>query len=90
MFSIESFVEKYRSKFPSIEPNIFKKLLWGDYYFDSENKKFSKKAQSAYRKRAFVEFIFEPIYKIFAHTIGKDQEDLEPFLSRNLGIVLSR
>lgn len=37
-----------------------------------------------------MEFILEPIYKIFAHTIGKDQEDLQPFLSRNLGIVLTK
>ena len=64
MFSLQSMVEKYRARFPNMEPRTFKQLLWGDYYFNSENRKFSKKPQATYRKRAFVEFILEPINKI--------------------------
>lgn len=32
--------------------------------------------------------MLDPIYKIFAHTVGKDRPDLERFLARNLEIVL--
>jgi 116 kDa U5 small nuclear ribonucleoprotein component len=32
--------------------------------------------------------VLDPIYKIFAHTVGKDRPDLERFLARNLEIVL--
>ena len=32
--------------------------------------------------------MLEPIYKIFAHTVGKDRPDLERFLARNLEIAL--
>jgi U5 small nuclear ribonucleoprotein component len=49
--------------------------LWGDYYFNRETKKFQRTPPEV-RKRTFVEFILEPIYKIFAHTVGKDRDDL--------------
>ena len=54
MFSIESMVEKYKTKFPSVDDHTFKKILWGDYYFDPEKKKFGKKAFNAFSKRTFV------------------------------------
>lgn len=55
---------------------MFKKILWGDYFFNPENKKFSKKPPMGSKKRTFVEFILEPIYKIFSHTVGKDKDEL--------------
>lgn len=73
MFSIESMVAKYWQKYPKIDRNIFKKLLWGDYYFDAAAKKFTKTPERTFKKRVFVEFILEPIYKIFSHTVGKDR-----------------
>lgn len=39
------------------------------------------------RKRAFVEFVLEPIYKIFSHVVGKDKPQLEPFLAQ-IGVYL--
>lgn len=47
-------VEKYLMKFKSIDYELFKKMLWGDYYFDSQTKKFTRKSQTGIRKRAFV------------------------------------
>lgn len=82
-------VSKYRNKFKLIDTDIFKKVLWGDYYFNSETKKFSRNPPTAHRKRAFVEFILDPIYKIFSHTVGKDKADLENFLVKNLSICLT-
>ena len=69
---------KYHQKFAAVDPNVFKSLLWGDYYFNRENRKFQRKPQPApqERKRTFVEFVLDPIYKIFAHTVGKDRPDL--------------
>lgn len=89
MFSIDTMVSKYRNKFKLIDTELFKKVLWGDYYFNAETKKFSKNPPSAHRRRAFVEFILDPIYKIFSHTVGKDKTDLETFLVRNLAICLT-
>lgn len=50
--------------------------MWGDYYFNHETKSFSKKPPIGSKKRVFVEFVLEPIYKIFSHTVGKDKADL--------------
>lgn len=72
MFSLHSMALKYQSLFTSVDPVVFKDLLWGDYYFNRETKKFQRTPQ-ADRKRTFVEFVLEPIYKIFAHTVGKDR-----------------
>lgn len=88
VFSIQSFSELYARKFKSIDPTKLVKVFWGDFCFDSETKKFARKVGKESRKRAFVEFILEPIYKIFSHTVGKDKPDLEPFLA-SLGIYLN-
>jgi len=70
---------KYNSLFKAVDPTVFKDLLWGDIYFNKETRKFQRTPQQE-RKRTFVEFILEPIYKIFAHTVGKDKIELEGFL----------
>lgn len=40
-----------------------------------------------YSKRCFVDFILDPVYKIFAHVVAKEKDELRPFLSK-LGIYL--
>lgn len=54
MFSLESMVEKYASKFKGVDPELFKKILWGDYYYNGEEKKFSRKPPAGTKKRTFV------------------------------------
>ena len=76
MFNLSSFAAKYQSIFPAVDSAKFSALLWGDYYFNKETRKFQRKPTEGERKRTFVEFVLEPIYKIFAHTVGKDRPDL--------------
>ncbi len=54
MFTIESMVEKYQSKFKYVDKQTFAKILWGDYYFHPETKKFNKKPPPGNKKRTFV------------------------------------
>jgi U5 small nuclear ribonucleoprotein component len=89
MFSLPSFAAKYRTIFPGVDSAKFSSLLWGDYYFNRETRKFQRTPPAGERKRTFVEYILEPIYKIFAHTVGKDRPDLERFLERNLQLFLN-
>lgn len=44
----------------------FSRRLWGEIYFDKTSRKFGKKPFYANNQRTFVEFILEPMYKIFS------------------------
>ncbi|EAR95586.1 elongation factor G domain protein (macronuclear) [Tetrahymena thermophila SB210] len=86
VFSIQSFAEMY-SKSYGIQKDFFTKLLWGNYYFNSDTRKFMNKPTKDFNKRCFVEFILEPIYKIFSHVVSKEKDQLKPVLGK-LGVYL--
>ena len=85
-FSLESYAEMYGYSF-KFDKAILQKVLWGNYYYDRENRKFITKPSKEFSKRTFVEFILEPIYKIFSHTVSKDRNELKPILNQ-LGVYL--
>ena len=63
--------------------------LWGDMYFNAKTRKFSKKPFTATSQRTFVEFILEPLYKIFSQTVGDVDSTLVDTLAE-LGIKLTK
>lgn len=64
-FTLKSFANIYSQTYGNININEFAKRLWGDIYFNSKTRKFSKKPPHNSAQRSFVEFILEPLYKIF-------------------------
>lgn len=52
-----------------LDPKEFAQRLWGDRYFNAETRTFSKKAAGGAGERTFVEFILEPLYKIYAQVL---------------------
>lgn len=68
----------------------FGNRLWGDIYVDRDTKKFCDRKQSTSRmKRTFVEFILEPIYKIYAACLGEKEEDTG-YLLKSVGVYLTK
>jgi U5 small nuclear ribonucleoprotein component len=68
-FSLKSFADIYASKHNKLDAVGFARLLWGDMFFDTTARKFSKKPQlggSSPTPRTFVHFILEPMYKLFS------------------------
>lgn len=67
-FTLESFASIYRKFYeaPEVPTGDFAKLLWGDIFFNPKTRKFTKKSPHSSAQRSFVEFILEPLYKIFA------------------------
>ncbi|EWC45145.1 putative U5 small nuclear ribonucleoprotein component [Drechslerella stenobrocha 248] len=66
----------------------FAKRMWGDIYFSSGSRKFTRqKAAEQGAKRTFVHFVLEPLYKLYAHTIGESSANLKAMLA-GLGITL--
>ena len=88
-FTLQSFAKTYEETFGDVNVNEFAKRLWGDLYFNSKTRKFSKKSLGPNSQRTFVEFILEPIYKIFAQIAG-DVDECMPRLCDELGIHLSK
>ena len=89
VFTLKSFAKMYSQTFPSVKPEDFVKVLWGDYYYDSTKRTFSRHSSKAFNTRSFVQFILEPVYKIIGHTISKEYDQLQPVLSK-LGIYLKK
>ncbi|XP_061191284.1 116 kDa U5 small nuclear ribonucleoprotein component-like [Saccostrea echinata] len=88
-FTLGSFAKIYSDSFGGINDKEFARRLWGDIYFNSKTRKFTKKPPSSSSQRSFVEFILEPLYKIFAQVVG-DVDECLPRLCDELGISLTK
>lgn len=69
-FTLKSFAKLYADYYPGVPTTEFARRLWGDMYFNNKTRKFSKKPAHSSAPRSFVEFILEPIYKLFAQVVG--------------------
>ena len=66
-FTLKSFAQLYTETYDgAMNAGEFARRLWGDMYFNSKTRKFSKKPPHGSAQRSFIEFILEPIYKVFA------------------------
>lgn len=88
-FTLKSFANLYNDRYGDINIHEFSKRLWGDVYFNSKTRKFSKKPPNTNAQRTFVEFILEPFYKIFTQIVG-DVDTTLPSVIDELGIRLSK
>ncbi|TQN71723.1 Pre-mRNA-splicing factor cwf10 [Colletotrichum shisoi] len=86
-FTLQSFAKMYADTYGGINTEDFAKRLWGDVYFNPEKRNFTRKPLETRSSRSFVNFVLEPIYKVFTHTISDSPEDLKVVLS-GLGITL--
>ncbi|KAK7914809.1 elongation factor Tu GTP binding domain-containing protein [Apiospora marii] len=86
-FTLQSFAKMYADSFPGVNTEEFAKRLWGDVYFNPKKRTFSRKPIEERAKRSFINFVLEPIYKIYAHSISQSPEDLKETLA-TLGIHL--
>ena len=81
LFNLDSFGKIYFKRLRLTNSNARRKALWGDIYYDSEDNKFIKHSKQERYKRTFVEFVLNPIYKVFSHSVSKDGKELKQFLS---------
>mmetsp|Transcript_17701 Transcript_17701/g.37892 ORF Transcript_17701/g.37892 Transcript_17701/m.37892 type:complete len:982 (+) Transcript_17701:99-3044(+) len=90
MFTLDSYATLYRDIYEvQFDAEQFSQCLWGDIYFDQDTGGFSKTPTDSDQPRTFVQFVLEPIYKIFAHCLGEEKEDLESTL-KEVGIYLHK
>lgn len=70
-FTLKSFAKLY-SDFYGAGLNVqeFARRLWGDQYFNEKTRKFTSKPANSSTQRSFVQFILEPMYKLFSQVVG--------------------
>jgi 116 kDa U5 small nuclear ribonucleoprotein component len=89
-FTLKSFAKIYSIMYATpFDYAQFATKLWGDVYFNAKTRKFSKKPTTATQQRTFVEFILEPLYKIFSQCVGDVDTTLGDTLAE-LGIKLTK
>lgn len=88
-FTLKSFAKMYTESYPNtkVHHEDFAKRLWGDIYYNPGSRKFSRKGMEEGSKRSFVNFVLEPIYKLYSHTISESPQELNDTLA-GLGIKL--
>ena len=87
IFTLPSFATMYAQSHPDLNPKDFSIRLWGDIFFNPRRRSFTRKGVEEGSKRTFVNFVLEPIYKLYSHTISESPEDLKATLTA-LGINL--
>jgi len=88
-FTLSKFADMYASKFGVAKDRMVQKL-WGDNFYDPKSKKWKKTGSGedgTPLRRAFVQFILDPIYKLF-DSIMKDEVEKYNKMLKSLGIVL--
>ncbi|VAI90162.1 unnamed protein product [Triticum turgidum subsp. durum] len=88
-FTLQSFAHLYlKIHGIQFDHEKFASRLWGDLYYDHNSRTFKKKPPAAGANRSFIEFILEPLYKIYSQVVGEQQKILEITLA-DLGVTLS-
>lgn len=65
----------------------FASKLWGDQYFHPETRTFKKRAPPGGGDRSFVQFVMEPMYKIFSQVMGEEKAGVDAVI-REFGVYL--
>jgi elongation factor 2 len=85
-FTLKQFAEMYAEKF-GIQGEKLMKNLWGERYFNPENKKWTSTGDGKL-KRGFCQFVLDPIYKVFDCVMNVKKDETAKLLDK-LGIKLT-
>ncbi len=92
-FTLQSFAKLYSDSYlgsrgnKGIDSQELARRLWGDIFYNPRKRSFTRKPIEERAKRSFVNFVLEPIYKLYSHTISESPDDLKETLAK-LGIIL--
>jgi U5 small nuclear ribonucleoprotein component len=90
-FTLPSFAQMYAERYSKLDTADFARRLWGDIFYNPRSRKFTRKGVEEGAKRTFVNFVLEPIYKLYSHTISESPEDLkETLASLNISLKPSQ
>jgi len=85
-FTLKKFARTYAAKFNTDEASFMGKL-WGDWYYDQDAKKWKTQSENGTLKRAFCQFIMDPICKVFEAVMEDKTAKVEKML-KVIGVTL--
>ncbi|KAF9817963.1 hypothetical protein IEO21_03038 [Rhodonia placenta] len=80
-FTLRSFAQMYADSYGPLDVPAFADRLWGNIYYNSETRKFSRKPADPEADRSFVHFILEPLYKLYSQVLSEETDDLKATLA---------
>ena len=88
-FTLADFADMYHDSFGISKKKMMKKL-WGDNFWDAQAKKWVNKQPETGKKlqRGFVQFVLEPLIRLFSVVASGKHDVLEKFVAKN-GLVVS-
>lgn len=72
-FTLKEFAEVYSAKFKIEVPKLMQRF-WGNNFYSPTEKKWSKTQQTGYN-RGFVQFVLDPIFKVFSAIMNFRKEE---------------
>ncbi|QID86291.1 hypothetical protein GRS66_008911 [Saccharomyces pastorianus] len=89
-FTVKEFVNYYySSSIPSSKINEFTARLWGEIYFH-KGKFQMKPFENIGKYPTFVEFILNPLYKLFSYALAMGKDKLKTLLKTNFKVTLTQ
>ncbi|CEG40323.1 116 kda u5 small nuclear ribonucleoprotein component-like [Plasmopara halstedii] len=88
-FTLESFAQIYAETYPSVPASELAARFWGDKYFNPQTRTFTKKSPYPGALRSFVQFVLEPLYKMYSKVLDGDPKELSATL-RAMGLRLRK
>ncbi|KAF6032980.1 eef-2 [Bugula neritina] len=85
-FTLKQFAEMYSSKL-GIDQETLMKKLWGDSFYNVETKKWDN-TDAGGGKRAFCQFILDPVLKVLSTTMEGTKEDAHQLIEK-MGVKLT-
>ena len=79
-FTLQSFAQLYAERVP-VDTAAFAQRLWGHIYYDASKRTFTRHAPHADAKRSFVQFVLEPLYKLYSLVLSADTDTLRRTLA---------
>eukprot|EP00850_Spirogloea_muscicola_P014123 SM000099S25229 [mRNA] locus=s99:314289:317660:- [translate_table: standard] len=81
-FTLPSFAELYRDIHGvPLDAQRLAGKLWGDVYYHSDTRTFRRKPPAKGGERSFVQFVLEPLYKIYSQVVGEHRKSVEATLA---------
>lgn len=90
-FTLTRFAKMYQKKFVGVQIGKLMQKLWGDWYYNATSKKWQKASSDeagTVLKRAFCQFVLDPIYRLF-NSIMTNQKPKYTKMLNTLGIKLN-